>query len=91
MIPPAFMRLRLTNRNSGWPTLWLPLFLLWPLLLVVFVLASTAAIVLLALSGQGSAPAAFRACVGAYRVLCATRGSHVDVVGPNAQVLIAIY
>jgi hypothetical protein len=91
MIPPAILKLRLTNRDRGWPTLWLPLFLLWPLLLVVFVLGTTAAVVLLALSGQGSGPNAFRACIGVYRVLCATRGTHLDVVGPNAHVLIAVY
>ena len=91
MIPPALLRLRLTKRDGGWPTLWLPVFLLWPLLLVLFVLASTAVIVLLAITGQGSATAALRACGAVYRMLCATRGTHVDVVGPNAHVLIAIY
>ena len=91
MIPPALVRLRLRGPSRAWPTLWLPLFLLWPLLLVLFLLVAVCGVLALCIAAQVSVARAIELFVSAYRVLCATRGTHVDVVGERAQILIAVY
>lgn len=87
--PPYLMRLRITNPEHK-INLWLPLFLLFPLVVVVLLvllpLALLAAIVLLPF-GWGRillmVPAAFV-------ILCATRGLEVEVENKNKEEMVLI-
>lgn len=90
MIPPALLRLRWRGSSGGWPTLWLPLFLLWPLLSIVLALAAIG-VLLLAIAAQVSLARAGELFASAYRVLCALRGTRVDVVAARSEVFISVY
>jgi hypothetical protein len=94
MLPPALLRLRIRGPHSAWPTLWLPLFLLWPLLLVVFVLLSPfvlGGLLVLCAVAQLSVANALQLFTRTYALVCAMRGTHVDVVSRDARVLLTLY
>lgn len=55
------------------PPLWLPLFLLWPLVFSIFLLGFV-----LALAVPGPSAGAYRALFAAYRMLCALRGFRAE-------------
>ena len=82
---PALLRLRLPR----WPTLWLPLFLLWPLILLVFVVLAVALSVLEARAGKRRT-SVFESVVSLWQLLCALRGTRVDVEAAGTHVLVAI-
>jgi hypothetical protein len=88
--PPLLLRLRVRTPEHDWPTLWLPLFLVWLLLLL---LAPLALIVLLVASVfDPRQTARVLELVGALlAVVCALRGLHIDVVDRRAQLLISFY
>lgn len=68
---PSFVRLKLPRA----PTLWLPMFLLlWPLVFLVFLLG-----LLFTLFMVGPRARALELLASAWRVLCALRGTRVDV------------
>lgn len=73
-IPPAVLGLRVKRA----PTLWLPLFLLWPLLLLALLLLFVAAL-LLARGAPNPAGRAAACTHSLWRTLCAARGTRVDV------------
>lgn len=56
------------------PPLWLPLFLLWPLVFAIFVLGFVLALVV-----PGPSAGMYRSLVAAYRLLCALRGFRAEV------------
>ena len=87
--PPSLLRLRVRTPEHAWPTLWLPLFLIWPLLCLLLVpLALVVLLVAIALDPRQ--PARAFALVGAlFAVVCGLRGVHIDVVGERAQILIS--
>ena len=84
---PSFLRLRIPR----WPTLWLPLFLLWPLVFLMFVMLGVLVLVLEMRPGQRRRGAVFASLGGLWRLLCATRGVTVDVTAANSRVLVSIY
>jgi len=88
-LPPALLRLRVPAR--AWPTLWLPLFLLWPLLFLIFALAASCGVLVLCVALQVSLARAAQLVLSVYALLCATRGTHVDVVGARSRLLITVY
>jgi hypothetical protein len=59
---------------TGWPALWLPLFVLWPLIFAVFCLLLPVCLVL-----PGRARSALGALRASYDVLCAIHGAEVEV------------
>ena len=63
-------------QRNGWPALWLPLFLLWPVLLAAFCLALPLCL-LLAL--PASRHAALSALVTSYELLCALHGTEIQI------------
>ena len=83
---PSILRLRLPH----FPTLWLPLFLLWPLILVLFVLLGVALLVLERRAGPRHR-SVFACLAGLWQLLCATRGMSVDVAAAETRVLVSIY
>jgi hypothetical protein len=82
---PSILRLRF----RGWPALWLPLFLAWPL--VPLLLLGVFGVVYV-LEARAPVPraSAFARAASVWQVLCATRGIRVDVADP-IQVGISIY
>jgi hypothetical protein len=87
--PPLLMRLRIHNEDHNLG-LWLPLFLLIPVALVVYIILSPLillAIIILWPIGWGKV--ALLAPWYAWNCFCATRGLKVDVQGPRECVKIA--
>lgn len=76
MIPPSLLYLRI-----GAFGLWLPLFLLWPLGLLL-------APILLLVSLFSGKP--YRFAVEAYRLCCAFRGTRVDIEQPGQRINIKV-
>jgi hypothetical protein len=71
----SILPLAVRVQKRGWPAIWLPLFLLWPLVIVLFCLA-------LPLSLLSPAPgrAVLAVLIASYRVLCALHGTQVEVI-----------
>jgi hypothetical protein len=78
--PPCFLRVKITEQERTKCRLWLPLFILWPLLLVLVLLAL---IVALFVDGvvvlTGSRPGYTRLVIGVLQVLGASRGVEISV------------
>jgi hypothetical protein len=92
-MPPAIMRLRIYDRGKSRFRLWLPLFLLWPIALVLLLLLLPFVVlaqIILRLTGTGIN--LFRIFFGLYGVICALRGLLVNVDSPRScsKVLVAI-
>jgi len=61
-------------KRGGWPAIWLPLIVLWPVLFVLLGLLVPLCLVL-----PGRARAALAALAASYRVLCATHGTEFEL------------
>ena len=87
--PPLFLKLRFHGKHRGF-SLWLPLFLIWPLFLVgallLLPLVLLAAIILFPF-GWSLTVLMFGPLV--LNVLCALRGLHVDIHDGKEQVYIS--
>jgi len=89
--PPSLLRLRVRTPEHAWPTLWLPVFLVWPLLFLLLVpLALVVLPVAIVLDPRQTARA-FELLGALFAVVCGLRGVHIDVVGRRAQVLISFH
>jgi hypothetical protein len=86
IVPPMLVYLRIQTLR-----LWLPLFLLWPFVLL---LALPLLVVVLIASpfvrGLG-AWEAVRFCGGCYQVLCGLRGTSVSVEGATERIDFTLY
>jgi hypothetical protein len=74
-------------RGQWSATLWLPLFLIWLLLLPILLLILPVALAVLMIAGINP----WRALSAVWGVLCAARGTRIDVLTPGRMVLIHIY
>jgi len=83
---PGLLRVRVRR----WPALWLPLFLLWPLVLVLFVVLWALVFALEQRSPQRRS-SVFACLAGVWRLLCATRGTSVDVEVASRRLCVSIY
>jgi hypothetical protein len=88
MIPPLFLTVRIREPGRRGFRLWLPLLLLWPILLPLLLLA--AAFMLLVGALLFSPLRAWRAVAATYEMICAFRGLTVDVRSREETVLIQI-
>jgi hypothetical protein len=70
--------------------LWLPLFLLWPLILLAVPLYLLGAVVL-DLSGLFAFRELTRFGAGLYALLCGVRGTRVRVETPQARIVVDVY
>jgi hypothetical protein len=73
-LPPALARL-----GYGARRFWLPVFLLWPLMLLLFALTFFAGVIALALMQKPTFQGLGRFLSGLYEVICASRGTQIDV------------
>lgn len=86
MVPPAFLTVKVVGQRRKRVRLWLPLFILWPLLLVLLVLALLITVLVdAALMATGRRSGYTRFAVGCLNVLGATRGVEVSVVDSGNQ------
>lgn len=66
----VLLPLALRLKRPGWPAIWLPLIVLWPLILGLFCLALPLGFVVPARDGSP-----FSMLVASYRLLCALHGT----------------
>ncbi len=85
-LPPHLARLR-----YGSVTLWLPLLLLWPLVLVLIAPLLLMAGIFCLVAPVFSLPELGRLCRGLYRILCELRGTVVSVDGPDVRIAFTLY
>ena len=71
---PALARL-----DYGARRFWLPVFLLWPLMLVLFALTFFAGTIALALMQKSTFQGLGRFFSSLYETICASRGTQIDV------------
>ena len=87
---PIFLRVKLCHKNWWMPTLWLPLFLLWPFLFVLIFVIFFVGLVAVVILDTRSVRRFFSLFGGIYLTLCALRGTKVDVEHKDNQIFIAI-
>jgi hypothetical protein len=92
IMPPAVMRVHVVNEGRRVVGLWLPLFLLWPLLLVLLViilpLALLAEAILLS-AGTGIRPASLTLAIT--EVLGSLKGLSVDIKQPEKKTSVIVH
>jgi hypothetical protein len=89
--PPLLLRLRLHTPEHAWPTLWLPLFLVWPLVLLLLVPPALVVLLVAIVLDPRQTPRVFELVGALFAVVCGLRGLHIDVVGRRGQVLISFH
>ena len=90
MCPPWLLRVRIQSPQRRF-RLWLPLFLIWPLV-ALLVLASSPLIAVLAMVmwRRGRGKALLLAIPALFRVFCNLRGLRVEIQNTTERVSIAI-
>ncbi len=89
--PPTLLRLRVRTPEHAWPTLWLPLVVIWPLLLLVLVPLALVVPLIAILLDPRQIGRAFKLVGLLFAVLCGLRGVYIDVVGRGSQLLISFH
>jgi hypothetical protein len=79
---PALARIELPHG----PALWLPVFLLWPMVFAIFLCGFVLALVV-----PGPVARSYRSLFAAYRVLCALRGLRAEVRAEGAHFALSIH
>jgi hypothetical protein len=85
-LPPTLARL-----DYGARRFWLPVFLLWPLVLLLFALTFFASVVALALTPKPTFLGLGRFFSGLYQLICASRGTQIDVDASACRVSLTLY
>jgi hypothetical protein len=90
-LPPSIVHVRVVPVRGWMPGLWLPLFVIWPLLLVLLLPLALLGLCLALVIQARALPHWLALCSGVYTLLCELRGIRVDVRGSGSQVLISIF
>jgi hypothetical protein len=85
---PCIAKVRIGSPN--WPTLWLPLFLFWPLILAALLVLLLGFTVFASVRGAGDGPRVWPIVASCYVFLCELRGTRVSVGGSDSQVFISV-
>ena len=85
-LPPALARL-----DYGARRFWLPVFLLWPLLLLLFALTFFAGVIALALMKKPTFQGLGRFLTGLYEMICASRGTQIDVDASHRRISLTLH
>jgi hypothetical protein len=83
---PTLVRLKFRH----WPALWLPLFLLWPFAILLFVF-SYVLFCALELSADRSLSRVNDCMASLWRLMCSARGLRVDIEAPDVQMNVSIH
>lgn len=92
-LPPLVMDLHVRRSEARDLRIWLPLFLLWPLLLVIFVLSLVGALLadaILFLTGQRYHRLTLL-LLNSLRIIAAVRGTHAHIDKPGTLVDFDVY
>ena len=91
MLPPATLRLRVVENGRRKIALWLPIFLLWPSLLLLIV-ASLPLILVLALAfwWHPMTRKVVKSIVPVFGAICSLRGFTIDIEDEEDEVFIKI-
>jgi hypothetical protein len=84
-LPPALARF-----DYGTHRFWLPVFLLWPLMLPLFTLIFFAGATTLALTQKSSFRDLDRYLSGLYEMICASRGTQIDVDASDRRISLTL-
>jgi hypothetical protein len=86
MLPPALARLHYGARRF-----WLPIFLLWPLMLLLFALTFLAGVIALALTQKPTFHGWGRFLSSLYETICASRGTQIDVAAEHRRISLTLH
>ena len=89
--PPSLLRLRVRTSEHAWPILWLPLFVVWPLLFLLLVPPALVGLLVAIVLDWRQTTRAFELVSALCAAVCGLRGVNIDVVGERAQVLISFH
>ncbi len=91
MIPPYLMKIKVIENGRKKVGLWLPVFLVWPLMLIfALILTPLLFMASLFLIWRRKFRALLKAIPRFYAVICAARGLDVEVESENENVYITI-
>lgn len=102
MLPPMVLKVNIQNQGKRGFSLWIPLFVVVPFLLILFILvlpllllAAVLGILALVASGRGEQLPRFMflamvAVPSFFAILCALRGLLVDIEGKSENVYISV-
>lgn len=80
MIPPMVMWIKVQ-----WFGIWLPLFLLWPIVLVLLLLVLPFVFIGMLLAGRAARFwVAIRVLLAGYQMICSVRGLRIDIHKENS-------
>ena len=90
ILPPSLLRIRIRNKNTKF-SLWLPLFLIWPLILLAMAILSPLVLICAVLLWPiGLAKPVLLTGPSLFRLFCSIKGLEVSVEKSSEQVLISI-
>ena len=78
LLLPSLMRVRISNNPRPGLGIWLPVFVFWPLWLLVLLLFMIALVVATAISGSSNFRGAFAATRELHRVVSGLRGAQCE-------------
>lgn len=85
-LPPALARL-----DYGARRLWLPVFLLWPPMLLLFALTFFASVIALTLMQKPAFQGLGRFFSSLYEMICASRGTQIDVAASDRRISLTLH
>jgi hypothetical protein len=88
---PSIVHVRVTPVRRRMPELWLPLFVIWPLVLVLLLPLLLLGLCVALVVEARSVVQWLALLWGVYTLLCELRGVRIDVRGPGSQVLVSIF
>jgi hypothetical protein len=88
-VPPSLIRVKIQPPHRRYPTLWLPVFLLWPIGLLLAAILLPLGFVVAVVTDH--VDCFLELCRSSYSLVCEARGTLVDVEGDGAKVFIAIH
>ncbi len=85
-LPPALARL-----DYGARRFWLPVFLLWPLMLLLFTLIFFAGVIALALMQKSTLQGLGRLLSGLYEMICASCGTQIGLDASDRRISLTLH
>lgn len=88
---PMFVCLKISRKKWGWPSLWIPVILLWPLVFFFLLLAFLLGLLAVAIFDTRSVKSFLRLSAGVYVALCELRGTKIDVETTEHHIFVAVH
>jgi hypothetical protein len=88
---PWIIGVKVNTPGFRFPTLWLPVFLLWPFVALFFLLVLTVGLGFALFTPYISPQELLAGSAGIYDLACETRGTKVDLENGKTKVFVAIH